>query len=85
MVTRLESSLTSPKVSPKSQYCLQIKAQAEAEGKLLPQYHPAVQRVEGIAKRIIQSALQGKGGGYQEHMKVHAASNPTSISMMSFS
>ena len=42
------------------------------EGTLLSSRHPSVQRVERIAKRIIQSALEGKGGGYQGHMKVTA-------------
>ena len=49
----------------------QIKKQAEDEGTLLPQNHPSVRRVEIIARRIIKSALEGKGGGFQGHMKVH--------------
>ena len=49
---------------------MQIKSEAQKEGTLLPHYHPAVKRVERIAGKIIQSALQRKGGGYQDHMKV---------------
>lgn len=49
---------------------LQIKSDAQASGTLLPRNHPSVRRVENIAQRIISSALLGKGGGYQEHMKV---------------
>ena len=49
---------------------LQVKAQAEAEGKLLPKWHPSVKAVQRVGMRIAAVAGDGHGGGYQEHMKV---------------
>ena len=49
---------------------MQVKAQAEAEGKLLPQWHPSVRAVQRVGLRIASVAGDGHGGGYQEHMKV---------------
>ena len=49
---------------------MQVRAQAEAEGKLLPQWHPYVQAVQRVGLRIAAVAGDGHGGGYQDHMKV---------------
>lgn len=53
--------------------CLQIKATEAQERRILPASHPDVLLVKRIFQRIVQSALKGKGGGYQEHMKVDLA------------
>ena len=50
----------------------QVKAEAEAAGKLLPQHHPAVQTVRRIGERIAANAEHPGGGGRTDHMKVGA-------------
>jgi hypothetical protein len=48
----------------------QVKAQAEAEGKLLPPQHRYVRAVRDVGLQIAKVAGDGHGGGYQQHMKV---------------
>lgn len=48
---------------------LQIKSQAAAAGKLLPEQHSAVGTVRQVGQRIAVVAASGRGGGYQEQMK----------------
>lgn len=50
---------------------MQVKQQAEAEGKLLPANHPATLQVRRIGERIAAKAAEGSGdGGRLDHMKV---------------
>ena len=49
---------------------MQMKEQQAQERRILPPNHPDVLIVKRVFEGIINSALQGKGGGYQEHMKV---------------
>ena len=48
---------------------LQLMATEQANGTVLPAWHPATTKVRAIGEKVVQSALQGQGGGYQEHMK----------------
>ena len=48
----------------------QVKAQAQAEGKLLPPQHRYVRAVRNVGLQIAKVAGDGHGDGYQQHMKV---------------
>lgn len=47
---------------------LQIKEQNK--DKILPAWHPAAQKVRKIGLQVVKSALEGRGGGFQDHMRV---------------
>lgn len=49
----------------------QIRAQANADGSLLPEGHPAVKMVKRIGTRIAAKASDDRNvSGHMEHMKV---------------
>lgn len=47
----------------------QMKGEAQAKGKVLPESHKAVRRVRHVVNKVAKVAGNGQGGGYQDHLK----------------
>lgn len=47
-----------------------MKEEEFANRRVLPPDHPVTRQVKAIGLEIVKSALEGKGGGYQNHMQV---------------
>lgn len=53
----------------KVHHVVQLRAEAEAAGRLLAPYHPATKMVRKIGLRIAEHAADPGGGGRTDHMK----------------
>ena len=56
-------------------YCYVQLAELDAKGKVLPASSGEYKVIQKIAERVIKAVQQGRGGGFQDHVRKCAPTN----------